>query len=86
MAPPETTAAATVNAAGAMVELQIQPWGVVYVDGVRRGISPPIKHLALGPGRHAVRVSNPAAGERTIEVDTSKGGRRIAVDFDGAPQ
>jgi len=86
VAPPETAAAATVNAAGAVVALQIQPWGVVYVDGVRRGISPPIKHLALGPGRHAVRVSNPAAGERTIEVDTGKGGRRIAVDFDGAPQ
>lgn len=65
----------------ASYNLQIQPWGVVYVDGVDRGVSPPIKRLVLAPGRHTVRVTNPNFTERTLEVDTTMGDGRIAVDF-----
>lgn len=73
-------------ASGAVFALQIRPWGVVHVDGVRRGVSPPIKQLILTPGRHAILVTNPASRDRTLEVDTARGDRRIAVDFDGGPQ
>lgn len=73
-------------ASGAVFTLQIRPWGVVHVDGVRRGVSPPIKQLILAPGRHAILVTNPASRDRTLEVDTARGDRRIAVDFDGEPQ
>jgi len=74
--------AAPVSAAGAVVSLQIKPWGVVVVDEVRRGVSPPIKQLVLAPGRHTIVVSNPGGRQRTLEVDTAGGDSHIAVDFD----
>lgn len=70
--------------ASATYQLQIQPWGTVYVDGVDRGVSPPIKRLQLPPGRHTVRVTNPNFQERVLEVDTSAGDGRIVVDFSAA--
>ena len=69
-------------AAGAVLTLRIQPWGRVYVDGVERGISPPVKRLALAPGRHVVLVANPGSRDRVLEVDTADGDRQVAVDFD----
>lgn len=71
--------------ADAVVGLRIRPWGVVYVDGIKRGISPPVKQLVLAPGRHAIRISNPGARERVLEVDTASGSDHIAVDFDSGP-
>ena len=40
------------------VVLDISPWGEVIVDGVVRGVSPPLKSLALAPGSHRVEVRN----------------------------
>jgi hypothetical protein len=73
---------ARAGAAGkANYRLRIQPWGVVYVDGVDRGVSPPVKRLELAPGRHTVRVTNPAFHDRVLEVDTARGDGRIDIDF-----
>jgi len=68
-------------APSATYRLQIQPWGVVYVDGIDRGVSPPVKRLVLAPGKHTVRIANPNFHDRVLEVDTSGGGGQIAVDF-----
>jgi hypothetical protein len=73
-------------AASATYRLQIQPWGVVYVDGVDRGVSPPVKRLVLPPGRHTIRIANPNFHDRVLEVDTSAGGGQIAVDFSDEPR
>jgi class 3 adenylate cyclase len=42
----------------ARLELAIAPWGTVFVDGVRRGESPPLTTLEVAPGRHTVVVRN----------------------------
>lgn len=68
-------------APSATYRLQIQPWGVVYVDGIDRGVSPPVKRLVLAPGKHTIRIANPNFHDRVLEVDTSGGGGQIAVDF-----
>ena len=34
------------------VRLDIRPWGEVWVNGVARGISPPVKELRLIPGKY----------------------------------
>jgi hypothetical protein len=78
--PPARGAQAAPNASAAY-RLQIQPWGVVYVDGVDRGVSPPVKRLVLAPGRHTIRVANPNFHDRVLEVDTARGDGRIAIDF-----
>lgn len=69
-------------------QLQIKPWGVVYVDGVERGVSPPIKRLALTPGRHTVRITHPNYRDSILEFNsaqtTSNG--KIIVDFEREDQ
>jgi hypothetical protein len=78
---PPARGARTAPNTGAAYKLQIQPWGVVYVDGVDRGVSPPVKRLVLAPGRHTIRVANPNFHDRVLEVDTARGDGRIAIDF-----
>lgn len=85
-APPMAAAAAPspvqeTQQGGAPYRLQIQPWGTVYVDGVDRGVSPPVKRLVLAPGHHTVRVANPNFHDRVLEIDVAGGEGRIAVDF-----
>jgi hypothetical protein len=87
---PPAAAGAGATAAGpagsATYRLHIQPWGVVYVDGVDRGVSPPVKRLVLPPGRHTIRIANPNFHDRVLDVDTSAGGGQIAVDFTDQPR
>jgi hypothetical protein len=71
---------------GNLYKLQIQPWGVVYVDDVDRGVSPPVKRLVLAPGRHTIRVTNPNFHDRVLEVDTASGDGQITVDFNAEPR
>jgi hypothetical protein len=75
--PPDATPA------NASYQLQIKPWGVVYVDGVERGVSPPVKRLALTPGPHTIRITNPKYRDSILEFEsaqtTSNG--KIIVDF-----
>jgi eukaryotic-like serine/threonine-protein kinase len=40
------------------LSLAVTPWGVVYVDGTRRGISPPLTEIKLAPGKHIVEIRN----------------------------
>jgi hypothetical protein len=85
-AAPANRTAAPGPATSATYKLQIQPWGVVYVDGVDRGVSPPVKRLVLTPGRHTIRIANPNFHDRVLEVDTSAGSGQIAVDFSDEPR
>jgi eukaryotic-like serine/threonine-protein kinase len=56
------------------VLLAVQPWGEIYVDGKKRGISPPTKELRLPPGQHVVEIRNgtfPPHSE-TIQVNADE--------------
>lgn len=61
--PAEAPAAATDEAAKpkpvpVLVRLDIRPWGEVWINGVARGISPPVKELKLIPGKYQVVLRN----------------------------
>ena len=67
---------------GTTYKLLIKPWGTVYVDGVDRGVSPPVKRLTLAPGQHTIRIVNPSFPEHTMTVDAgSKESMIIEHDF-----
>jgi len=53
-----------------VVKLAIEPWGEVYVNGGRRGVSPPMKSLKLPPGKHQIEIRNSAFApyKQTVEV------------------
>ena len=58
-APLPATPAPPVAAPGnGRLQFNIRPWGQVFVDGVDRGVSPPLKTLSLRPGIYNVEVRN----------------------------
>ena len=54
---------------GTTYKLLIKPWGTIYVDGVDRGVSPPVKRLTLAPGQHTIRIVNPNFADHIVTVD-----------------
>jgi predicted Ser/Thr protein kinase len=44
--------------ASARLGLAVSPWGEIYVDGKKRGISPPITEIKLVPGKHVIEIRN----------------------------
>lgn len=69
-------------AAGASYKLIIKPWGMVQVDGVNHGASPPLKRLVLAPGEHTISITNPNFPEHTVTVNAAKGASStIELDF-----
>jgi len=58
------------------VRLDIRPWGEVWINGIARGISPPVKELRLIPGKYQVVLRNadlpPYRG--TLEIKAGKPG------------
>lgn len=66
----------------ASYKLRVKPWGTVYVDGKERGVSPPLKKLALSAGVHMVKVANPGFPDYVTRIVVKKGQPgTIAHDF-----
>jgi serine/threonine-protein kinase len=42
----------------ARLTLAVAPWGEVYVDGRKKGISPPLTEVRLAPGKHDIEIRN----------------------------
>ncbi|CAE6806389.1 serine/threonine protein kinase [Paraburkholderia haematera] len=66
------------------VRFQVYPWGEVYVGGVKRGVSPPLKTLTLAPGTYDIEIRN---GElppmrRTVQLDAGGGPVSISYTFE----
>ena len=59
--------------AKASVLLLIAPWGEVYVDGQKRGISPPLKSLSLAPGKHTIEIRNSSLPVHRETIDMKPG-------------
>lgn len=54
----QESAAPATTASNVNVQLSILPWGEVFLNGVSRGVSPPVKILSLKPGQYRVKVVN----------------------------
>jgi len=57
-APPAAVPAPAVAKPMARLGLAVTPWGEVYVDGRKSGISPPLTELKLAPGKHTIEIRN----------------------------
>ncbi len=53
------------------VLLAVTPWGEIFVDGKREGVSPPLNELKLTVGRHTIEIRNPGfpVHSRTIMIE-----------------
>jgi len=68
------SASVTPAAKPGTLKLSIQPWGEVYVDGSKRGVSPPISSLSLAPGKHRIEIRNGQFAPQKQTVDVKSGG------------
>ncbi len=53
----------------ARLTLAVSPWGEVFVDGRKRGVSPPLAELNLAPGRHTIEIRNTTFAPHRETVD-----------------
>jgi len=42
----------------ANLDFAVLPWGEVFLDGKRLGVSPPLKKIKLSPGKHLIEIKN----------------------------
>jgi hypothetical protein len=54
----ETAVAPAVPVGQGLLSLAIAPWGEVFVDGDRVGVSPPVNEVEVTPGRRRVEIRN----------------------------
>ncbi len=56
-----------------IVRIRVQPFGYVYVDGTLVGASPPMREVAVSPGKHRIEARNDAAKPPVVasEIDVS---------------
>lgn len=57
------------------VLLVILPWGEIYVDGQKKGVSPPLKNLAVTPGPHRIEIRNTTFTPYETTIDGATGGK-----------
>jgi serine/threonine protein kinase len=58
LAQTRTNETSTPTKPSARLGLAVSPWGEIYVDGKKRGISPPLTELKLAPGKHTIEIRN----------------------------
>jgi hypothetical protein len=61
------------STSNAWLKLAIRPWGVVYVNGKKKGISPPMKELMLAPGTYIVEIRNDKFQPYRESIDLRRG-------------
>jgi len=69
----ETSSAQAVASGEGVVTFAVTPWGEVVVDGVTRGVSPPLSRLSLPSGSHVIEVRNGSAPAYSARVEIKPG-------------
>ena len=57
----------------ALIHLEITPRGDVFIDGVLRGASPPLKEIEIDPGPHIIEVRNKPSPPLRLELTVGSG-------------
>ena len=52
----------------ASISLAVAPWGEVYVDGKKQGVSPPLDALSVTPGDHDIEIRNSSFAPYTLSI------------------
>jgi class 3 adenylate cyclase len=58
MAMLEDRSTPTTVEATAVIALAVAPWGEIYVDGERKGVSPPVNEVEVAPGKRHIEIRN----------------------------
>jgi hypothetical protein len=62
--------------------LAVKPWGEVYVDGTKVGVTPPLKRFQVAPGRRLITIKNSSLPEYRVQLSVDPEAQvTIAHDF-----
>ncbi len=61
------------EAATGSLRLAVLPWGEIFINGNKYGVSPPLRDIALKPGVYKVEVRNPGFASYLQVVDVRPG-------------
>ena len=61
-----------------VVALAIAPWGEVYVDGDRKGVTPPVNEIEVAPGKRKIEIRN-ANFPVYVEVVDLKADQKVRI-------
>jgi serine/threonine protein kinase len=58
----------------ANLDFTVLPWGEVFLDGKRLGVSPPLKKIKLTPGQHRIEIRNATFSpyRKTIKLEAGE--------------
>jgi hypothetical protein len=71
--PPDPATRAVPVPRNATLRLAVAPWAEVWVDGAKRGVTPPMTSLTFAPGAHVVELRNPASEPMVRRIDAKAG-------------
>ena len=63
-----------------VIALAIAPWGEVYVDGDRVGVSPPVNEVEVAPGKRKIEIRNGSFPVYTQVVDV-KADQKVRIKY-----
>jgi serine/threonine-protein kinase len=66
---PEAKPAVLPTVALARLTFAVSPWGEVYVDGKKHGVTPPLSELSIPAGKHTVEIRNAGLAPYLEQVD-----------------
>ena len=55
------------------IQLQVAPWGEVFVDGRSRGVTPPMRVVEVSPGFHNVEIRNAKFPPHVARIEVRAG-------------
>jgi hypothetical protein len=62
--------------------LAVKPWGEIYVDGRKIGVTPPLKRLELAPGLRLITITNSSLPSYQTQLTVDPGAQMtVAHDF-----
>jgi hypothetical protein len=70
----------------AIIRLAITPRGDVFIDGVMRGSSPPLREIEVYPGPHAIEVRNSTHPPLRLELNLASGDEMTISHTFAAPK
>ena len=57
----------------ALLTFAITPWGEIYIDGKKQGITPPLKELTISAGKHRIEIRNLNFAPYSETIDIKSG-------------
>lgn len=63
------------------VSINVRPWGEIVINGVSRGVTPPLKTVMLRPGKYAVTIRNSAQPPYSTTLVVTAGKPAVITHF-----